>query len=92
MAEPRLQRLPFSLAPGSALHCLAALPPAVSPSGGLEVLVAIDSTVWIIDATEASPTPVFEGPILRLAVSPCGRCAVGGVQARWPESAAPGAA
>eukprot|EP00887_Chlorella_sp_A99_P002232 scaffold10.g2232.t1 len=77
LAEPRLQRLPRCCPPGSALHCLAVLMPAVSPSGTLEVLAAVDNTVWVLDANEASPTPVFEGPILRLATSPCGKFVAG---------------
>jgi hypothetical protein len=31
----------------------------------LQVLVAVEDTVRVVDANEALPTPVFGGPILR---------------------------
>ncbi|EFN53979.1 hypothetical protein CHLNCDRAFT_135924 [Chlorella variabilis] len=79
--EPRLQRFPDP-APGlggggSGVHCMAVIPPSASSSGALELIAAVEDTVRVIDANEALPTPVFEGPILRLAVSPCGKFVVG---------------
>ncbi|PRW05770.1 Vacuolar sorting-associated 16 [Chlorella sorokiniana] len=85
--EPRLQRFPDP-APGlaaaagsgagsSCVHCMTVLPPSLSSSGALEVIVAVEETVRVIDANEALPTSVFEGPILRLAASPCGRLVAG---------------
>lgn len=69
--EPRLQRFPDPApglaAPGggSGVHCMAVLPPSVSSSGALEVLAAVGDSVWVVDASEALPTLVTEGPILR---------------------------
>ncbi|KAL4852826.1 hypothetical protein ACK3TF_006093 [Chlorella vulgaris] len=86
VAEPRLQRLPDPVpgtslglvaGAGSGVHCMAVIPPSVSSSGALEVIAAVEDSVRVVDASEALPTPVFEGPILRLAVSPCGRFVAG---------------
>lgn len=69
--SPRLQRFPdpapglAAAGAGSGVHCMAALPPLASSSGALEVLVAVEETVRVLDASEALPTSVFEGPILR---------------------------
>ncbi|KAL4440601.1 hypothetical protein ABPG75_003602 [Micractinium tetrahymenae] len=84
ISEPRLQRFPDP-APGlaagggagSGVHCMTVLPPSVSSSGALEVIVAVEDTVKVVDANEALPTSVFEGPILRLAASPCGKFVAG---------------
>lgn len=42
-----------------------------------QVVVAVDNTLKLIDANEALPTAVFEGPILRLAASPDGKYVAG---------------
>ncbi len=39
----------------------------------LQVVVAVENTLRVVDANEVLPTPVFEGPIVRLAASPCGK-------------------
>lgn len=68
---PRLARFPdpapglAAAGAGSGVHCMAVLPPSVSSSGALEVLVAVEETVKVLDVSEALPTSVFEGPILR---------------------------
>lgn len=79
---PRLVRLPDVAPPGAALHCMAALPPGRSPSGGLEVLAAVDAGVWVVHAAAgtALPSSIAQGPILALAPSPCGRYVAGWAQ------------
>ena len=49
----------------SGVHSWAALPPGVSASGALELLVGVEGTVVVVDASEALPSSVFEGPMLR---------------------------
>ena len=49
----------------SGVHSWAALPPGVSASGALELLVGVEGTVVVVDASEALPSAVFEGPMLR---------------------------
>lgn len=43
------------------------------PLAPAQVVVAVDNTLVMVDANEVQPTGVFEGPILRLAASPCGK-------------------
>lgn len=77
VGEPRVTRFPSPSAAGGVVHCMAAVAPSLSLSGTLEVLVAIDSTVVVVDARGVTPTTVTEGPIAKLAVSPDGRCVAG---------------
>ena len=42
-------------------RCIAAATPLPLP----QVIAAVDDTVRVVDANEALPTSVFEGPILR---------------------------
>lgn len=62
---------------GSVVHCICPIPPFLSASGALEVLVAVDTTVVTIDSDEISSSAVYEGPIVKLAVSPDGRAVAG---------------
>ena len=60
-----------------AVHCLCPIPPSLSASGSLEVLVSVGSTVVIIDSDELVQSGVHEGPIVSMAVSPDGRSVAG---------------
>jgi hypothetical protein len=85
-AAPRPARLPDPVPPGAEAHALAAVPPAASHSGALEVLVAVGASVVCVDAGGAAPTAAAGGPFLRLAVSPGGRAAgfsAGGAVHLW---------
>lgn len=81
VAEPRAVRLPDPTPPGAAgggvVHAMCPVPPALSPSGALEVLVAVDGGVVVLDADGSAATPVGEGPIVRLAVAPDGSAIAG---------------
>ncbi len=62
---------------GGAVHCMCPIPPSLSASGSLEVLVAVDTTVVTLDSDEISSSAVYEGPIVKLAMSPDGRAVAG---------------
>jgi len=62
---------------GSVVHCMCPIPPFLSVSGSLEILVAVDATVLTIDSNEVSSSAVYEGPIVKLAVSPDGQAVAG---------------
>lgn len=56
---------------------MAVLPASLSASGSLEVYVAVENTLMIVDASESNATNVFEGPIVKLAISPDGKMVAG---------------
>lgn len=53
-----------SQTPGSLVHA------PLLPLFWAQVIVAVEETVRVIDANEALPTSVFEGPILRWGDAP----------------------
>jgi vacuolar protein sorting-associated protein 16 len=61
----------------AAVHCMCPIPPNLSSSDLLEVLVAVDTTVITVDSDEISTSAVYEGPIVKLALSPDGRAVAG---------------
>lgn len=62
---------------GSVVHCICPIPPILSSSETLEILVAVDTTVITVDSDEISSSAVYEGPIVKLAVSPDGQAVAG---------------
>jgi vacuolar protein sorting-associated protein 16 len=74
---PRSTEFPTPCPTGVPIHALVTIPPSMSTSGTLEVLVAIEQGIVVVDADAALPTSVNEGPLLRLAVSPCGKYVAG---------------
>jgi hypothetical protein len=77
-AAPRAQPLPDPCPPGGDdVHCMLPVPPALSSSGALEVLVAVGSTVVAVGPDRAEATAVFEGPLLAMALSADGRPVAG---------------
>jgi hypothetical protein len=78
--QPRSVRYPVpsgGSGGGLAVHCMCPIPPSLSASGALEILVAMDTTVLTIDSEEISSSAVYEGPIVKLALSPDGRAVAG---------------
>lgn len=74
---PRSIEFPTPCPAGVPVHALVAIPPSISASGTLEVLVAVEQGIVAVDADVALPTSINEGPLLRLAVSPCGKYVAG---------------
>lgn len=56
---------------------MAAVAPSISASGGVEVYVAVEETVVLVDVSEALPSAITQGPLLRLAVSPSAKYLAG---------------
>lgn len=78
VGEPRPQRYPDPTPVGAgAVHCMCPVPALLSTSGALEVLVAVDTTIVLVDSDEVTPSSVYEGPIVKLALSPDGRMVAG---------------
>ncbi|KAI5294151.1 hypothetical protein KEM52_004609 [Ascosphaera acerosa] len=75
--EPRPRRLATVPAASDAeVVSWAVIPPHVSLSRSVEVLLAIDATIYSVDATEAEDKLLEAGPFRHLNVSPNGRFAV----------------
>lgn len=55
------------------IHSWSIIPPAHTLSRSVEAVLAIDQTVYIVDATEAEDRVLQNGPFKHLSVSPNGR-------------------
>lgn len=71
--EPRPRLL--AKAPVGEVHSWSLIPPAYTLSRTVEVLLAIDKTVYVVDATEAEDRGLSDGPFKHVNVSPNGRFA-----------------
>lgn len=69
--EPRPSLL--ATPPGQDIVSWAIIPPAYTLSRSVEAVLAIDSTVMIVDALEAQDRRLQNGPFRHLAVSPNGK-------------------
>ena len=66
--RPRLLATP----PESNVYSWSLIPPASSLSRSVEVLLAIDHTIYVVDATEAEDRMLQNGPFKHVSVSPNG--------------------
>ena len=71
--EPRPKQL--AAAPDGEVHSWSLIPPAYTLSRSVEVLLAIDKTIFVIDATGAEDRGLSDGPFRHVSVSPNGRFA-----------------
>lgn len=61
--------------PEGDIHSWTIISPAHTLSRSVEVLLAIDSTIYVVDATEAEDRGLSDGPFKHVKVSPNGRFA-----------------
>lgn len=66
--EPRPKLL--ALPPAEPIHSWSIVPPAYSLSRSVEVILAIGSTLYVVDATEAEDRNFDAGPFRHISVSP----------------------
>jgi vacuolar protein sorting-associated protein 16 len=71
--EPRPKLL--AAAPEADVHSWSLIPPAYTLSRSVEVLLAIEKTILVVDATEAEDRGLSDGPFKHVSVSPNGRFA-----------------
>ncbi|KIW21568.1 hypothetical protein PV08_02148 [Exophiala spinifera] len=69
--RPRLLAQP----PEGEIHSWSLIPPAYTLSRSVEVLLAIDKTIIVVDASEADDRGLSDGPFKHVSVSPNGRFA-----------------
>ena len=69
--EPRPKQL--ATPPPSLVHSWALLPPARTLSRSVEVLLAIDQTIYVVDPTDCEDRMLQNGPFTHVATSPNGR-------------------
>ena len=69
--EPRPKCL--ATPPAGEVHSWSLIPPAYTLSRSVEVLLAIDHTVYVVDAAEAEDRGLSDGPFKHINVSPNGR-------------------
>ncbi|EME47796.1 hypothetical protein DOTSEDRAFT_78000 [Dothistroma septosporum NZE10] len=69
--EPRPQLL--TSAPPGDVHSWTLIPPEYTSSRSVEVLLAIDKTVYVVDAVEAEDRGLEAGPFRHIRVSPNGK-------------------
>ncbi len=69
--EPRPKLL--AAAPAGEVHSWSLIPPAYTLSRSVEVLLAIDKTIFVVDAAEAEDRGLSDGPFKHVNVSPNGR-------------------
>ncbi|KAI9846978.1 MAG: hypothetical protein M1837_003334 [Sclerophora amabilis] len=67
--RPRLLAKP----PESSIHSWTLVPPAYTLSRSVEVLLAIEQTIYVVDATECEDRVLQNGPFTHISVSPNGR-------------------
>lgn len=72
-SEPRPKQL--AIAPDGEVHSWSLIPPAYTLSRSVEVLLAIDKSIFVVDATEAEDRGLSDGPFRHVSVSPNGRFA-----------------
>ncbi|KAI1608245.1 Vps16, N-terminal region-domain-containing protein [Exophiala viscosa] len=71
--EPRPRLLAH--APEGEVHSWSLIPPAYTLSRSVEVLLAVDKTIYVVDASEAEDRGLSDGPFKHVSVSPNGRFA-----------------
>lgn len=71
--EPRPKLL--ASPPDGEVHSWSLIPPAYTLSRSVEVLLAIDKTIYVIDVSEAEDRGLSDGPFKHVNVSPNGRFA-----------------
>jgi len=71
--EPRPRLLAHT--PEGVIHSWSLIPPAYTLSRSVEVLLAIDKTIFVVDVTEAEDRGLSDGPFKHVVVSPNGRFA-----------------
>ena len=71
--EPRPKLL--SAMPEGDIHAWSIIPPAYTLSRSVEVMLSIDQTIFVVDATEAEDRGLSDGPFKHVSVSPNGRFA-----------------
>ena len=71
--EPRPKLL--AQAPEGQIRSWSLIPPAYTLSRSVEVLVAVDKTIFVVDVTEAEDRGLSDGPFMHVSVSPNGRFA-----------------
>jgi hypothetical protein len=69
--EPRPRLLASS--PEGEVSSWSLIPPAYTLSRSVEVLLAVDKTIYAVDATEAEDRMLQNGPFKHVSVSPTGR-------------------
>jgi vacuolar protein sorting-associated protein 16 len=69
--EPRPKLL--AQPPNSPIHSWAVIPPAYTLSRSVEVLVALEQTIHIVDATQSEDRGLSNGPFTHMSVSPNGK-------------------
>ena len=70
--DPRPQIL--ATPPDQPVTSWAIISPSTSLSRSVEVLLAIDKTIFLVDATEAEDRGLDKGPFHHISVSPNGKC------------------
>jgi vacuolar protein sorting-associated protein 16 len=68
--EPRPKLL--ALPPESSVHSWTLIPPAHTLSRSVEVLLAIEQTIFVVDSSEAEDRLLPNGPFKHVSVSPNG--------------------
>ena len=71
--EPRPKLLAFP--PEGKVHSWTIIPPAYTLSRSVEVLLAIDPTIYVVDATDCEDRMLDIGPFEHISVSPNGKFA-----------------
>ncbi|KAK5380683.1 Vacuolar protein sorting-associated protein 16 [Exophiala xenobiotica] len=71
--EPRPRVL--AQPPEGEVHSWSLIPPAYTLSRSVEVLLAIDKTIYVVDASESEDRGLSDGPFKHISVSPNGRFA-----------------
>ena len=66
--KPRLLAIP----PKSEVHSWTVIPPAYTLSRSVEVLLAVDETIYVVDSNEAEDRVLSNGPFKYVSVSPNG--------------------
>ncbi|EXJ78867.1 hypothetical protein A1O1_09269 [Capronia coronata CBS 617.96] len=69
--RPRLLAQP----PEGEVHSWSLIPPAYTLSRSVEVLLAVNKTIYVVDASEAEDRGLSDGPFKHVSVSPNGRFA-----------------
>ncbi|MCJ1248988.1 hypothetical protein MMC30_006209 [Trapelia coarctata] len=69
--EPRPKLL--AIPPDGTVHSWSLIPPAYTLSRSVEVLLAIEKTIYVVDSSEAEDRILQNGPFKHVSVSPNGR-------------------
>ena len=69
--EPRPKLL--AIPPDGTVHSWSLIPPAYTLSRSVEVLLAVEKTIYVVDSSEAEDRILQNGPFKHVSVSPNGR-------------------